>query len=201
MEKNMYKKVKTKNNKSRRSRDMKKIGILFLSLLMVVGCSFNRMTAKDAVVEYMNMYIDNNEEVLNQLDEYTEKEQLTEKQKETYKEIMKNQYKHIKYDITNEEYDGNTATVTVKLTVYDLYKVQKEADQYLLNNHSEFYDEMGTYDNTLFLDYKLEKMKAQTDTIEYTINFVVEKDNDKWTVKQLTNSELEKIHGIYNYEE
>ena len=28
---------------------MKKIGILFLSLLMVVGCSFNRMTAKDAV--------------------------------------------------------------------------------------------------------------------------------------------------------
>lgn len=179
---------------------MKKLGILVLSLLLIVGCSCSRKTAVDAVKNYMNLYINNDESVLDELDEYTEREELTDKQKETYKEIIRNQYKNITYEITNEEYEGDTATITAKVKVYDLFKVQKAADEYLLNNHEKFYDETGTYDKTLFLDYKLEKMKEQKEVIEYTIDFKVIKENDEWTVSQLSDSDLEKIHGIYNYQ-
>jgi hypothetical protein len=44
-------------------------------------------------------------------------------------------------------------------------------------------------------------MSKETDTVTYTIDIKVEKDGDDWKVVQLSNESLEKIHGIYNYEE
>ena len=36
--------------------------------------------------------------------------------------------------------------------------------------------------------------------VDYTIEFYVVKTSDGWTVSDLSKSDLEKIHGIYNYE-
>ena len=38
------------------------------------------------------------------------------------------------------------------------------------------------------------------DKVEYTIEFYVVKTSDGWVVSSLSDSDLEKIHGIYNYE-
>ena len=44
-------------------------------------------------------------------------------------------------------------------------------------------------------------MKNVTDTVEYDITFNVTKDdNDNYKVSDVSQSDLEKIHGIYNYE-
>jgi hypothetical protein len=51
------------------------------------------------------------------------------------------------------------------------------------------------------MDYKLDKMTEEMDTVSYTIDIKVEKEGDNWKVVQLSNENLEKIHGIYNYEE
>jgi hypothetical protein len=51
------------------------------------------------------------------------------------------------------------------------------------------------------MDYKLDMMSKQMETVTYTIDIKVEKDEDAWKVVQLSNESLEKIHGIYNYEE
>ena len=51
------------------------------------------------------------------------------------------------------------------------------------------------------MDYKLEQMQKINDTVEYTINFNLTKDeNDVWQISELSQDDLEKIHGIYNYD-
>ena len=82
-----------------------------------------------------------------------------------------------------------------------LYKAQNDAANYLNDHQDEFKDENGNYDNNKFLDYKLDQMKKMSDTVEYSITFdVVKNEDDKWQVKELTDDDLEKIHGIYNYD-
>ena len=45
-------------------------------------------------------------------------------------------------------------------------------------------------------------MEQATDTISHEVEFkVVNEGDNKWVVSQLSNEALEKIHGIYNYEE
>jgi hypothetical protein len=44
-------------------------------------------------------------------------------------------------------------------------------------------------------------MKNATDTRNYEIEFKVVKEDGDWDVSQLSNDDLKKIHGIYEYEE
>ena len=51
------------------------------------------------------------------------------------------------------------------------------------------------------MNYKLDKMKKTTDTVDYNIIFNVTKDDKgNYKVTDLSNSDLEKIHGVYNYD-
>lgn len=178
---------------------MKKIIIFLITLSMVVGCACSMDKASDAVKEYLNKYNNQNEEILTQLENLTVDEGLNDEQSEKYKDVMTKQYKDLSYKITNETYNGDEAVVTAKITVYDLYSVQKEVDEYKNNNKDEFIDSDGNYDADAFLKYKLEEMKKTTKTVDYTIDFKVIKKDGKWTVDSLSTKDLEKIHGIYNY--
>ena len=179
---------------------MKKILLMFGCLLLVVGCSCSNDKAADAVEKYLNDYKGLSDHELEDIDELVEAEKLTDKGKETYKEVLKRQYRDLIYTIENEDYDGDTANVTVKLTVYDLYKAQKEASEYLNSHQDEFLTD-GKYDNDLYIEYKLEQMKNMNDTIQYNVVFKVTKTDGKWYVEQPDEETLEKIHGVYNYDE
>ena len=156
---------------------MKKLIIILLTLSLVVGCACSVTKASDAVKEYIGKYNNEDEEVLTELERVVEEEDLNEKQKEKYKEVLLKQYKDIRYKIVSETYNGDEATVATKITVYDLYKVQKEAEDYKNNHKDEFIDKDGNYDKDAFLDYKLEQMQKNTKTIDYTIEFKVRKKN------------------------
>ena len=179
---------------------MKKILVMLISLVMVVGCSCSNDKAADAVEEYLNEYKGLSNNVLEDIDELVSNENLTDKGTETYKEVLKRQYRDLVYTIENEDYDGDTAMVTVKITVYDLYKAQKNASSYLNSHQDEFLTD-GEYDNDLYMDYKLEEMRDMNDTISYNIVFNVTKTDGKWVVEQPSEEVLEKIHGVYNYDE
>jgi hypothetical protein len=156
--------------------------------------------ASDAVKDYLGKYNNLDDSILVELDELVKEEDLTDDESEKYKEIMKKQYQDLKYEIVDEEYNGDEAVVTAKITVYDLYKVQKEALEYKNNHTEEFLDSNGLYDANLYLDYKLEQMEKNDTKVEYTIDFKVIKKDGKWTVEEVSTEDLEKIHGIYNYE-
>ena len=181
---------------------MKKILLCLISIFCLVGCSIGPAnTPSKAVEEYLDRYVHNDDLVMNELDEYViDKNYLKDEYKDTYKEVLKKQYSDLKYEITDEKYDGDIANVTVKITVYDLYKVQKDADEYLANHSDEFKNAEGNYDSNKFMKYKLSKMKDTTETIDYTLNIKTMKTNNKWEVEQLSNEELQKINGVYNYE-
>ena len=50
------------------------------------------------------------------------------------------------------------------------------------------------------MTYKLNELKNFNERVDYTIDFYVVNTKDGWVVSKLSNSDLEKIHGIYNYE-
>ncbi len=178
----------------------KKIFLIVSLLLLVVGCGCMKKTAKGAVQDYLNQYKNLSANVNSDMDDVIDNENLTDTQKEKYRDILKKQYQDLKYDIVSEKYDGDNAMVDVKIKVYDLYKVQKDANDYLTTSGDEF-KENGVFSNDLFMDYKLDKMKKTMDTIEYNITFNVTKDDKgNYKVSDLSNTDLEKIHGVYNYD-
>ena len=179
---------------------MKKIISILLISLFLFGCSCFDMGAKNAVTDYLSQYNNLTDDVLDDLDKVTSGEDFTTEEQDRYKEIMKKQYQDLKYEIVNEKYNGDQAIITVKITVYDLYKANKDAYKYMTENTEEFYDKNNIYSNKKYIDYKLDQMQKMMDTTIYTIDFNVVKKDGKWIVEQPSNTDLEKIHGIYNYE-
>ena len=201
----MYKIYIVVNNKDVRMVVMKKILTVMLVMVFAItlaGCSCMQKTAKTRVEEFLDQYRNLSANVLGDLDEVVDSETtLSEEQKEKYRDVLKKQYSDLKYEIVDETYDGDTAVVEAKITVYDLYKAQKDASTYLENNRDEFNDENGSYDSAKFMDYRLEQMQDITDTVEYTISFNLTKDDSgNWQINELSQDDLEKIHGIYNYD-
>ena len=177
---------------------MKRLLVVFIILLTLTGCGGN--TAKGAVDSYLKKYRNLNSEVLIDLEKLVEDENLSSEQEDKYRDILKKQYKDLTYEVIEEEYDNDISYVTVKISVYDLYKAQNDASIYLRNNPEEFYNENNEYDVNLYLDYKLDEMKNMNDKVEYKVTFTVIKEDDKYIVEQPTEEVLQKIHGIYNYE-
>ena len=178
---------------------MKKILTLFLVSLIFVCTACGKMSAKDAVSDYLKKYKTLDSEVLLDLENIIKKENLTDSEEEKYREVLKKQYKDLSFEIIDEEYDGDNAYVTVKIAVYDLYKAQNDASEYLKENRDEFNDENGNYSVSKYMEYRLDKMKEMNDRIEYTLTFTVQKNKDQYEVMQPTENDLLKIHGIYDY--
>lgn len=174
--------------------------ILLLSCFLLIGCG-EEMTPMQAVDDYLQRYITLDDSIMDQLNEFVNNEDLTDEQKSTYKEILRNQYSSLTYTLKDEKIDGEIAYVTAKIQVKDLYKAQKDAVAYYEEHKDEFNDDNGVYDAAKFLNYKLLQMKEATDTKDYEIEFKVVKNDNDWDVSQLSNEDLEKIHGIYEYEE
>ena len=179
---------------------MKKLKVFFVTILMLIlttACTLGS-TPTSAVERLFASYNNNDEEILVELDDYINTSNLTDEQNDKYKEIYLKQFRDLKYEIKEEVIDGDTATVTTQITVYDYYKAENDANDYLTTNSDEFMTD-GEYDEGLFTDYKLEQLDKVNTTVDYTIDFTLTKVDNEWVVNELTNEQLEKIHGVYEY--
>lgn len=172
---------------------MKKIIVIITIVLLICGCRSDLAT--DKVKNYFSMYHNLNEKIKIDLNNLIKEESLNEEQSTIYREIMFKQYKDLKYEIELETYNGDEAIISTKINVYDLYKPQKEAEEYR-NKHNEEFKDYNDY-----LKFKLDKMKNTTERIDYTILIKVTKNANGWVLGHITTETLEKIHGIYNYEQ
>ncbi len=130
---------------------MKKF-ILYFSCIMAVillsGCSMDNTPTKK-VENFLDSYRNQDETVINQLKDMVDMDNLmNEDQKNTYSDIMKRQYEDLTYEIKDEVIDGDNATVTVEIEVYDYYKVNQEAQNYYNENPNEFQDDADTDDSS-----------------------------------------------------
>lgn len=177
---------------------MKKILSFLLIVFALVGCNMMNTPTKK-VEEFLMSYQTLSDDVVSDLELSSEMENLSSTNKITYMDVMQRNYKNLKYEITNENVNGDEAVVTAKITVYDLYKAMKESNDYLTDNSTEF-EVNGVYDQNKYREYELNQMLKTNYTVDYTINFNLSKVDDEWVLNEPDNVVKEKIHGVYNYE-
>ncbi len=182
---------------------MKKVLIVLVaSIFLLTGCGNDLMNTPTKRVEtLLNNYVTLDKKVLSDLDEILLTETvMTTEQKDRYKDILKNQYQHLSYEIKDETIDGDNATVEVEIEVYNYKKIIDDAEEYLSSNPKEFLSEDGkTTDISKFNDYKLDRLKEAKEKVTYTLNLTLKKVDDKWQLDDLTDTEISKIHGLYDY--
>lgn len=173
--------------------------LLLISLIVISGCEMDNTPTKK-VENYLNNYKTLNEEVLTQLDDTINLDTvMTAEQKNNYKDVLKRQYQNLVYEVKDEVVNGDTATVTVEIEVYDYYKQNKESDTYYESNSDEFKDENGNVLETKYIDYRLDKLKNYNEKVKYTIDFYLEKVDKTWVMQDISEEVRQKIHGLYAY--
>lgn len=179
---------------------MKKIIPIIGCIFLFTGCSMIMSTPTKEVENFLGKYQKQDSIVVKQLEDVVNKDTtMNDEQKKNYKEIMKKQYQNLTYKIKDETIDGDNATVEVEIEVYDFYKASKQADNELVNNNEQFLGEDGLVDNSKFMDYKIKQMKDTKEKVTYTLNLTLTKKDKEWKMNDISDTDREKIHGIYNY--
>ena len=156
---------------------------LFMLCFILTGCSLNN-TPKAKVETLLMKYQKNSDSVMSELDDYLNTLNIKDDAHEEYKKVYTKQYSDLTYNIKDEMIDGDTATVTTQIEVYDYYKIDNDATKYVSDNPDKF-STNNVYDSKKVLEYKIDKLTNAKDRVTYTVVF------------NLTNEDLEKIHGIY----
>lgn len=181
---------------------MKKfIGFLFL-ITTLTGCATTNLlnTPTKRVEMFFSKYQSLDDDVLEQLNTVVDdKISFTDEQRQDYIEVMKKHYQALKYEIKDETIDGDTAVVTTEIEVVDYSRILTEADTYLEANPEEFNDENGEYSETVFNEYRIDKLKEAEDKVKYTIDIYLTKIGDEWVIDDLDSDTADKIQGIYEY--
>lgn len=164
----------------------KKLLLFVIPILFLVGCSMsNTPTSKveDLFTKYQTLDTDINTGINNVLNE----QNLSESQKERYRNILEKQYKNLTYQIKEEIIDGNTATVVTEIEVTDLKK-----------SISDLVFDSTIYTKETYDEEKLNRLEKAKDKVKYTLELTVTKDkNDEWKLDALTNEQIKKIQGMY----
>jgi len=171
----------------------------FLAIFLLSGCSMDNTPTKK-VEHFLDNYRSLNDTVLSQMDEIVSTDNLmSDDQKATYKETLKRQYQDLTYTIKDETIDGDNATVTAEIEVYDYYKITQESDAYYNTNPKEFQDESGNLVQSKYIDYRIGKLKDASERIKYTIDFTLKKVDKEWVLDDINDVTRQKIHGLYAY--
>ncbi len=181
-----------------------KIKGYFLIIMLVIGggCNFKDMsnTPTRQTELFFNKYQSLDEKVINDLNKVVALEtQFNNQQRERYKELMKKHYQNLIYKIKDEEINGDRAIVIVEIEVTDYAPQLRESELYLIENPQKFENEQGEYDVILYSNYRLDRLKEAKDKVKYTLEMGLSKVNKKWQVNQISQTDEEKIHGIYAY--
>lgn len=181
---------------------MKKILLVVSTFLLLCGCNMMDMnnTPKKQVEKFFNDYQTLDKKVLDNLDTIVSKEvELTDAQKDKYRDILKKHYEKLDYEIKDETINGNSATVKVEIEVNDYSKTLRQVDEHKIQYPEEFNDSDDKYSESIFQEYRLNALKDTNERIKYTLYMTLTKTNDKWVLDTISDSDEEKILGIYEY--
>ena len=181
-------------------KEISKVLLVLSFIFLLVGCGDMTNTPTKKVEQFLSKYQDLDDDVINNLDSViTDKETLTAEQKDSYRELMKKQYKNLNYKIKEETQDGNSAIVSAEIEVIDYGKSISESEKYLSENKDEFISDKDSsvVDMVKYMTYKIKQMTNAKDKITYTINFSLTKENGKWKLNDISDIDRLKLHGLY----
>ena len=144
-------------------------------------------TPTSKVDALFNKYQTLDSDIDNGINNILDEQNLSESQRNRYRDILEKQYKNLTYQIKEELVDGATATVIAEIEVTDLKKS--------INNlvfDSTIYTKQ-TYD-----EEKLNRLENAKDKVKYTLELTLTQDsNEEWKLDALTNEQIKKIQGMY----
>ena len=130
--------------------------VCFTLIFTLSGCSMGNTPTKK-VENFLDSYRKNDSNVLTQLKDMIDSDNLMdENQKESYSDIIKKQYSDLTYEIKDERIDGDKATVTAEIEVYDFYKANKESEEYY-NAHKDEFESNSNDNNNNTVSEKVEE--------------------------------------------
>lgn len=187
-------------------------------LLFLAGCSMSMNTPTSKVEEFLGKYQNMDDDVIVQLDQVlSDDDTMNDEQKEKYRAILEKQYQNLSYKIENEDVNGDEATVDVEIEVLDYATTINTAKKYYEEHKDEienkYKEEQSDNDNVIedaveggeeaietsaaYINYKLQELQNVNDTTTYNITFYLAKKDGKWQLENITDLDLQKIHGLY----
>ncbi|MBO5182855.1 MAG: hypothetical protein J6B64_00415 [Bacilli bacterium] len=150
--------------------------------------------------QYKNMEYDIKEEIIEEDNAVVEVEITVY----DYASAIRNSNEYLNEHSDEFSKDKTTANIAedIKDTAEDIKdnveeKANEAKDNLESDNNTNKTDTTGNYDEDKFMDYKLKQMENVTDKVKYTIEFTLTKVNGEWQLDALSNSDIEKLHGIY----
>ena len=177
---------------------MKKIIILLITSILLCACDMMDSPTL-TVKQYLDNYNSLNENIVEDMESTIIKENLSSDNTSIYREVLKRQYKDLRYEIVDEKIEKDKSEVKVKVTVYDLYNSRVESENYMNDNQSEFMNEENIFDEERYMKYRLDEMLKTKNTITHDIVFNLTKVDKEWKIDEPSRETLEKIHGLYDY--
>lgn len=201
---------------------MKNIGKVVLGfgflLLFLAGCGNMANTPTQKVEEFLGKYQTMDEDVITQLKQVLSGDKtMNDEQKDKYRALMEKQYQNLSYKIENEDIDGDKATVDVEVEVLDYVttinkskkyyeehkdEIEKENQEDKKDNDNVIEDagddlETAVKESSAYINYKLKELESVSDTTTYTITFYLNKENGDWKLQDISDSDRQKLHGLY----
>ncbi|MBR2828304.1 MAG: hypothetical protein IKE70_03645 [Bacilli bacterium] len=165
---------------------MKKRIMIVIGILFLVGCNKMNTTPTMTVSNFFQKYQNLDNEIRKSLKNLIKKENMTKEEQEEYKSLLEKQYQNLSFKIKKEETYENNSLVEVEIDVLNY------------QNAKQLAKEKSKDKETSFIKEQLKEMKQVKDKIKYTLTIYLEKKNDTWIIKKLTDEDLKKIHGIYD---
>lgn len=201
---------------------MKNIGKVVLGfgfiLLFLAGCGNMANTPTQKVEEFLGKYQTMDEDVTTQLKQVlSDDKTMNDEQKDKYRALMEKQYQNLSYKIENEDINGDRATVDVEVEVLDYAttinkskkyyeehkdEIEKENQEDKKDNDNMVEDavddaETAVKESSAYINYKLKELESVNDTTTYTITFYLNKENGDWKLQDISDSDRQKLHGLY----
>ena len=166
----------------------KTIIILCIILLLLTGCKNTTNTPSNRVEKFLHDYQNLDSRVMERLEKEAKEKNLSKKQKEKYKTLMKKQYQNLSYKIKNEEVNKDKAIVDVEIEVLNYNSSILNSKAYY-DNHK---DEIENYN-----EYMLSELEKVSNKIKYSISFNLTEYDGFWEIEDVDNYTIRKIHGLY----
>ena len=159
--------------------------------ILIMGCSMIDKSPTKAVSSFFQKYQNLDTTILKDLDTMIENtSEMNRKQKEEYKSLFIRQYQNLSYKIKKEEMSTNKkeSDVEVEIEVLNYQEAKVRAKQKVIENNEENY-----------IDLQLQEMKQTTSKIKYDLTIHLENRKGNWIIRNLTEEDIKKIHGIFEY--
>lgn len=163
------------------------IALALVGIFVLTGASSKSPT--DLTLEFMNKYKNATSEVMNQV-KYPYADKLDKTQMNTYKDLIRSQYRSMSYTISDETVGEVDAIIKVDFDVYDYASSYDKASSYLSLYGSDMSLEKQ-------VNYKLKEMSNTKEKVTYSIEFKFYKLDGVWYMTDVTSADLSKLTGTF----